>query len=130
MIVKLGFFVILSLSLLSVSVVAYTIGTYDDQNGNLYLINQEGRTLYYFANDPPYQSTCFGSCSETWPPFYASLIDVPSTLNKADFSYLSRSDGLYQTTYMGKPLYIYSGDNSKGERNGDGNYGLWFVARP
>lgn len=130
MLFRISYIMALSLIVLSLSVAAYTIDINSDGNGNSYLTNQEGRTLYYFTNDPSDKSTCFGSCSESWPPFYVDLIDLPPTLNRHDFSYLSRPDGRYQTTYKGKPLYLYSGDNIQGERNGDGIQGLWFIARP
>ena len=130
MLFRLSYIVALSLIILSLSVAAYTIDTNSDENGNSYLTNQDGRTLYYFTNDPSGKSTCFGNCCETWPPFYADWIDLPPILNRADFSYLSRADGRYQTTYKGKPLYFYSSDKSRGERYGDGKQGLWFVARP
>ncbi|MCJ7445891.1 MAG: hypothetical protein MUO26_15455 [Methanotrichaceae archaeon] len=118
------------LFVISSSVAAFTIDTNNDENGNLYLINQEGRTLYYFINDPTMRSTCFEGCSEIWPPFYADRIDIPSNLKREDFDYIPRADGVYQTTYKGRPLYLYSGDSLRGELTGEGLQGLWLAVRP
>lgn len=122
--------VVLSIILAALPSEAYTIDINKDENGNAYLINQDGKALYYFTNDLPNKSTCFGSCSSTWPPFYVNSIDLPSTLSRADFDYFSRPDGYYQMTYRGKPLYLYSGDSNRGDCKGDKMLGLWFIARP
>ena len=95
-----------------------------------YLVNENGMTLYYFANDQSKVSTCFESCSATWPPFHAEWIDIPSQMKYEDFDEIGRVDGEYQTTYKNRPLYLYSGDHKAGEINGEGMNKLWFAMRP
>jgi predicted lipoprotein with Yx(FWY)xxD motif len=36
-------------------------------------------------------------------------------------------DGSKQLTYMGWPLYTYSGDSAPGQANGQGTGGVWFA---
>lgn len=119
----------IALALVSLST-AYTVDIGSNNAIGSYLVNENGMTLYYFANDMAGTSTCFDSCAATWPPFYAGSIDVPSGLSSGDFSQISRVDGVYQTTYKGRPLYLYSGDHSSGEVNGEGTQGMWFAVRP
>lgn len=101
----------------------------NDQIGK-YLVNEKGMTLYYLVNDPSKVSTCFESCSATWPPFHAEWIDIPGQMKFEDFDEIGRVDGEYQTTYKNRPLYLYSGDHKAGEINGEGMNKLWFAARP
>lgn len=106
--------------------------TYNSMVGN-YLADGAGYTLYIYARDTPYSnsSQCTGACSSLWPPFYANgiiLSQSASQLNSSDFGTISRPDGLMQTTYLGHPLYTYSGDKSPGEVNGQGLLGVWFAA--
>ncbi len=106
---------------------AYTV---DMRGGDL--VDERGMTLYYFVNDGPSSgiSTCYGSCSVNWPPFYANYISVPGQLNANDLGSIRREDGRMQTTYKGWPLYYYSGDGSAGDTNGNGQNGLWFMMNP
>jgi len=101
----------------------------NDKIGN-YLVDEIGRTLYYFENDRPGASTCYESCAATWPPFHAEWIDIPESMRIDDFDEIGRADGIYQTTYKGRPLYRYSGDRNPGEINGEGVQGTWFAIRP
>lgn len=109
---------------------AYTIDIGTSNAIGNYLVDERGMTLYYFANDQPKVTTCFDSCSITWPPFYAGSIDIPSDLKRGDFDQMSRADGRYQTTYKGMPLYLYSGDRNQGDINGMGVSGRWFAVKP
>ncbi len=120
---------VIALAVVSLSA-AYTVDIRSNNAIGNYLVNVNGMTLYYFANDMAGTSTCFDSCAATWPPFYAGSIDIPNGLNSGDFSQISRVDGAYQTTYKGRPLYLYSGDHSPGEINGEGAQGMWFTVRP
>ncbi|HVP94612.1 MAG TPA: hypothetical protein VMS89_05495 [Methanoregulaceae archaeon] len=94
----------------------------------LFMTDTSGKTLYYFLKDTPGQSACTGNCTKTWPPFGASPVTAPSVLNVADFSSVSRADGMNQTAFMGRPLYYYSGDTRPGNVNGQGFNNLWYVA--
>jgi predicted lipoprotein with Yx(FWY)xxD motif len=125
--VKKGILAIV-LGLLSASLAgAYSV---DMQNGHL--VDGNGMTLYYFINDGPGNgiSTCYGSCSLNWPPFYSSYITVPDNLNSNDFRTIRREDGKMQTTYHNWPIYYYSGDQNAGDARGNGMDGLWSSINP
>jgi predicted lipoprotein with Yx(FWY)xxD motif len=51
-------------------------------------------------------------------------VTVPAGLNATDFGSFSNG-GIMQTTYMGWPLYTYSGDKMPDEDTG--NSGTWPV---
>lgn len=98
-----------------------------------YLVNQSGFTLYYFSDDREANgaSKCYDDCASIWRPFFAGDILVPNTLNSADFSTITRSDGSSQTTFKGWPLYLYSRDREAGDAFVNGREeGLWHVVNP
>ena len=97
-----------------------------DVNGD-YLINSNEMALYFFVNDKPYSgiSNCYGSCEYEWPIVFES---ISSELSATDFGTITRSDGRFQTTYRGRPLYWYRMDQ-KGKKEGEGKYGLWYVMK-
>jgi predicted lipoprotein with Yx(FWY)xxD motif len=103
-----------------------------------YLVSGDGRTLYYFSLDVPASgqqaavSNCTGSCLTFWPIFNAGTPTPAAGLDASDFGQLARSDGAMQTTYKGWPLYMYAGDASTGDTNGDNltiNGGSWYVLK-
>jgi predicted lipoprotein with Yx(FWY)xxD motif len=125
-----GIAVTLAAVLITISLsVAFTVDIKSNEKIGNYLVNEKGMTLYYFENDPPKTSTCFESCATTWPIFHAEWIDIPDGLNRGDLEEIGRVDGIYQTTYKGHPLYLYSGDRNPGETNGEGVNGMWFAMR-
>ena len=115
-----------------------------------FLVDAQGRTLYYFAKDnaqPNTQPTnCDGACASVWPALYLSLPVVPASLTASNFATITRSasptTGPYgttagssqQLTYKGHPLYYYAADNAtRGNVQGHNlsSYGdLWLVATP
>jgi predicted lipoprotein with Yx(FWY)xxD motif len=99
-----------------------------------YLADTAGRSLYMYGadlpgdcNTPP-QSLCVADCVVTWPPFDAGSRVLPATLTDAGFGTIQRSDGGYQTTYMGWPLYYYKSDLTLGQMTGQGKGKLWHIA--
>ena len=94
----------------------------------LYLTDASGTTLYYFTKDTSGTSACTGACLAKWPAFAAAAVSAPSPLSPADFSTVSRADGVNQTAYKGMPLYYYSGDMKPGDVNGQGFNNLWYAA--
>jgi predicted lipoprotein with Yx(FWY)xxD motif len=116
-----------------------------------YLVDGQGRTLYFFAKDtnapPATQATnCTGGCAAIWPAVYQSTPAVPSTLKSGDFGTITRepstNSGPYgtttatreQLTYKGRPLYYYAGDAAtRGKVEGhdlDDSGDKWFAAAP
>jgi predicted lipoprotein with Yx(FWY)xxD motif len=115
-----------------------------------YLVDAQGRTLYYFAKDDAFPNTkptnCTGGCLSAWPALLLSTPVIPSGLNASDFSTIARTEtntsGPYgsttsstqQLTYKGHPLYYFINDNAtRGQVTGDhlSSFGdFWFVAAP
>ncbi len=113
----------------------YTVNVAYKASLGYYLTNGTGFTLYTFSGDTPGNgsSACSGSCASVWPPFYASVLKVPTGLNTSSFSVITRPDGSKQTTYNGWPLYYFSPDKAAGSTLGEGiNHfgGLWFATPP
>jgi len=99
--------------------------------GNI-LVDAQGMTLYYFANDIPAggASSCYGQCEVAWPIFSADTITVSSPLLASDFSSITRTDGTKQTTYRGWPLYYWQADTKPGDVTGENVNKIWFVVKP
>jgi predicted lipoprotein with Yx(FWY)xxD motif len=94
----------------------------------VFLTDSSGKTLYYFTRDTAGASTCTDNCIVRWPAFSAEPVTAPSLMKPADFSAITRADGIKQIAYRGKPLYSYAGDAKPGEVNGQGIGGTWYVA--
>lgn len=108
-----------------------------------YLVDQDGYTLYFFANDYLGQNNCQGDCAALWPYFYAGQLNASNLgngLQLSDFDTIN-VNGVTQTTYKGWPLYYYApavggpyGSSNvreaPGSIGGDGYGNIWFVAKP
>jgi predicted lipoprotein with Yx(FWY)xxD motif len=92
-----------------------------------YLADGNRKTLYYFAKDSINISTCDQACQAVWPLYYAENINIPNSLNKADFGQIVNTEGKKQTTYKGWPLYYYEPDKNPGDTLGEGVNDVWFV---
>jgi predicted lipoprotein with Yx(FWY)xxD motif len=97
-----------------------TVGVSDSGLGKI-LVDSQGRTLYLFQKDSGTKSTCFGACASAWPPLPVNgKSTVGSGANASLVGSATRSDGKPQVTYNGHPLYLYTGDSSPGDTNGQG----------
>ena len=94
----------------------------------LYLTDRTGKTLYFFTKDTSGASTCTAACLAKWPAFSADPVIAPSVVKPADFSSLSRADGVKQMAFMGRPLYYFADDAKPGDVKGQGFNNLWYVA--
>jgi predicted lipoprotein with Yx(FWY)xxD motif len=92
-----------------------------------YLTDAKGMSLYYYKKDAPGKSACAADCIAKWPVFYTKNIVVSKKLDKSDFAVITRSDGIRQTTYKGRPLYYFANDVAPGDTNGDGVGNLWHL---
>jgi predicted lipoprotein with Yx(FWY)xxD motif len=107
-----------------------TVGVSNAGLGTI-LVNSSGRTLYLFTRDSGTMSECAGACAVNWPPLRAS--GKPTIGSGAQASLIStstRSDGAKQVTYNGHPLYLFKGDKSPGDTNGQGLNafgGYWYA---
>lgn len=108
-----------------------TIVTSDAGALGTILTTTDGYTLYTFDNDVPGSgaSACDAACAANWPPLPVdnptASSDVPGELGT-----ITRDDGSPQVTYNGEPLYLFAGDASPGDTNGDGVGGVWHVVAP
>jgi predicted lipoprotein with Yx(FWY)xxD motif len=96
------------------------------------LTDGAGFTVYWFAADTATTSACSGACAAAWPP----LIGVPQAAFGVKLGgklgEIMRSNGQMQATYDGHPLYLFAGDTSPGEVNGNGINGfgaLWWAIK-
>jgi predicted lipoprotein with Yx(FWY)xxD motif len=72
-------------------------------------VNGVVATLYAFTADTPTQSHCTGMCAQAWPPVLTQ--SAPTASGAASGSLLGaipRSDGTFQVTYDGHPLYYFA----------------------
>ncbi len=137
--IKLKITTVLALVIASVAIVAIgaaapanTIDLASKEGVGEYLVDQDGITLYYFANDVPESeaSSCGDTCIQYWPPFHTGQIIIPGKLSSFDFDTIYWEDGTAQTTYKGWPLYYYTNDYNPGDVRGQGINDVWFVAGP
>jgi predicted lipoprotein with Yx(FWY)xxD motif len=112
---------------------AATVGVAASSLGKI-LTDSKGRTIYLFAQDTGTKSTCSGACAAQWPPVTSTGKPAPEAgLTASKLGTTKRSDGSRQVTYNGHPLYLYRGDESPGDVNGQGinAFGAaWYVVSP
>lgn len=98
-----------------------------------YLADATGRTLYTYGNDLPGDcntppvSNCFNDCVISWPIFYDSTRVLAPGLDAGAFGAILRSDGVWQTTYYGWPIYYYKTDLLLGQVVGQGKAKTWHI---
>jgi predicted lipoprotein with Yx(FWY)xxD motif len=90
------------------------------------LVDDQGFTLYAFANDTDGESTCYDSCAENWPAVPGDS-EIGGDLDAALFATTARTDGTEQLTVSGQPLYRFTPDAAPGDVGGQGVGGVWFV---
>lgn len=86
------------------------------------LTTGSGFALYTLTTDHNGQSTCHGSCAAAWPP-----LDVPGgttpTVGPAvtgTVATTQQTNGTFQVTYDGSPVYTFVGDSAPGQVTGNG----------
>lgn len=100
------------------------ISTGDSSLGEV-LVDDAGLTLYIFGVDADGESSCYDSCASNWPAVPASLMDGTSV--DVELGSHDRTDGVEQLTVNGRPVYLYAGDSSPGDVNGQGVGDVWFA---
>jgi predicted lipoprotein with Yx(FWY)xxD motif len=102
--------------------------------GEQIVVNAQGRTLYVLSPETAHHLLCKSSeCLKFWPPLMVrssktKLLTGPGV--RGHLSILRRSNGVLQVTLGGLPLYRYSGDQAKGDANGQSIHsfgGTWHV---
>lgn len=105
-----------------------TIKTTNISGVGLVLSDPQGMTLYYLKTDNASKVTCTGSCATTWPPSPVSgAVPTAGSGVTGPLGTIADPDGSKQLTYMGWPLYTYSGDSAPGQATGQGTGGVWFA---
>ena len=101
-----------------------------DVTGN-FLVDDQGRTVYVYANDTQNSGTsvCTDSeCTSEWLPVVVTGTPTAGTgVDATKLGTITRDDGTMQATYNGWPLYYFSGDTAPGDMNGQGMEGLWSL---
>jgi len=92
----------------------------------------KGWILYRFNNDAanPSKTTCYNDCAKKWPPV---VYNANYQLDGVDAKYVGkvqRTDGTWQLTIGGWPVYRYAGDGKPGDVNGQGAGGVWYAVTP
>jgi predicted lipoprotein with Yx(FWY)xxD motif len=97
------------------------------------LTGVDGKTLYFFAGDADGKTGCNApECMTNWYTYYTdkAMLKLGTGLTATDFETITRTDGRFQTTYKGWPLYYFKGDAKAGDVLGDKAGNAWFVAKP
>jgi predicted lipoprotein with Yx(FWY)xxD motif len=102
--------------------------------GEQIVVDAHGRTLYALSPETAHRLLCKSSeCLKFWPPLTVrssktKLLAGPGV--HGHLAILRRSNRVLQVTLGGLPLYRYSGDQAKGQANGQGIHsfgGTWHV---
>jgi predicted lipoprotein with Yx(FWY)xxD motif len=102
--------------------------------GKQIVVDGQGRTLYALQPETTRHLLCKSSeCLKFWPPLTVrsnrtKLKAGPGVRGR--LAILRRGNGVLQVTLGGLPLYRYSGDNAKGDANGQNLHsfgGTWHV---
>jgi predicted lipoprotein with Yx(FWY)xxD motif len=97
------------------------------------LVDAQGYTLYWFANDTSTASKCSGSCATFWSPVVGTPTLAAGVSLSGPLGTIKRANGQLQATYMGHPLYTYTSDKSAGQVTGNDltdSFGLWWAMTP
>jgi predicted lipoprotein with Yx(FWY)xxD motif len=95
-----------------------------------FLVSPTGMTLYSFTKDETGKSNCYNECATNWPPLKVSAASGLKFGVTGEFGKTTRTDGIEQITYNGKPLYFWKNDKAPGDTTGQGVNNVWFVAMP
>jgi predicted lipoprotein with Yx(FWY)xxD motif len=92
------------------------------------LTDGAGRTLYGFTRDKDGRSDCGPGCVAVWPALTTpSAAEVGTGVQEDLLQKTERTKGVQQVRYGEWPLYYYVGDVARGDVNGQGLDGEWFV---
>lgn len=90
--------------------------------GPAFFADARGETLYTYDSDvDPGKSACEGECAQERPPARAEKEDKAF----GAWSIITRSDGIRQWAYRGKPLYTFAKSTGPDDRAGNG--GAWHT---
>lgn len=94
-------------------------------NGQKYLTDSKGMTLYTYSKDTSGVSNCSGACLAAWPAFTVPS-PAPTTL-PANITIITRADGTKQYAWKGMPLYYFAQDKNPGDMTGNNVGNVWHL---
>ncbi len=94
------------------------------------LTDAEGMTLYLFTKDEGGVSVCYDECAQRWPPLLVEGAPVAPEGLSGELGVTERTDGTWQVTYNGWPLYYFAADTAAGDTTGQGVGEVWYVVPP
>jgi predicted lipoprotein with Yx(FWY)xxD motif len=114
------------------SVAGAATGTVDvgtNANFGSVLTNAQGFALYTFPNDANGMSNCTGACASVWPALTVPAGTTPTAGSgvTGTVAAVLQTNGTYQVTYNGSPLYTFVGDTAAGQVTGNGVGGFSVV---
>jgi predicted lipoprotein with Yx(FWY)xxD motif len=93
-------------------------------SGKPVVVNPQGRTLYVLTPETSKHLLCKSKeCLTNWPPLLVKSAKAKLKAGsgvKGKLGILRRSNGTFQATLNGLPLYRYAGDTGKAQDNGEG----------
>jgi predicted lipoprotein with Yx(FWY)xxD motif len=99
----------------------------DDSDLGTILVDADGETIYFFADDEEGVSNCTADCLANWPPVHVEGTPEAGSGVSAELGSFKRDDGTEQLTVNGYPAYYFAGDQSSGDTNGQGLFDKWYV---
>jgi predicted lipoprotein with Yx(FWY)xxD motif len=71
------------------------------------VVDAAGRLLYVFSRDRSGLSSCYRECASRWHPLLVASMKprAGSGVAQQDVGSTARTDGAFQVTYRGRPLY-------------------------
>ena len=96
------------------------------------LVDANGMSLYMFDKDEPDKSNCYEGCAVKWPPLLVNAGEQPTAGEgvTAKLGVTERTDGTYQVTANGWPLYYWFKDVNPGDVLGQAVGDVWWVLAP
>ena len=112
---------------------ATVVKVVDNKTWGPMLVLSNGDALYRLTADPADKSVCSGACAKAWPPVLLARGQTkPKGVGVTGLGTITRTGGKLQVTYKGIPLYLFVGDHSAGQVNGNikDPWGQWWVVNP
>ena len=96
-----------------------------------YIVDQDGRSVYFSLNDRDGQSVCSEKCLQNWTPLLASDdLVIGEGLDSSQIGQVEVSDDFVQLTYFGRPVYVVADEEVSAGTDANGTGGLWFLIGP
>jgi len=112
---------------------ASSVKTVNSAKFGTMLVSSNGRTLYRYTVDSKGVNRCTGVaiCNKYWSPLLVKATVKPTAGTGVKASLLgtikAKAAGMRQVTYVGFPLYTFTGDSKAGQVNGEGFQKAWYV---